>query len=128
MGRRPDGTLERDVLRILWACDDALLPGEINDRLDSDLAYTSIATVLTRLLDKGHVTREPRGRAFAYRAMSTEAAFTARRVNDLIAASSDRVGVLSAFIGTLNPDESRAIRELLDEALSDTVDHTERDR
>ena len=128
MGRRPDGSLERDILRILWACDDALLPGEINDRLDSGLAYTSIATVLTRLLDKGHVAREPRGRAFAYRATATEAEFTARRVNDLIAASSDRVGVLSAFIGTLNTAESKAIRELLDDALTDTLDDTERDR
>ena len=128
MGRRPDGALERDVLRSLWASDDALLPGEINDRLDSGLAYTSIATVLTRLLDKGHVAREPRGRAFVYRATSTEAEFTARRVNDLIAASSDRVGVLSAFIGTLNTDESTAIRELLDAALTDTIDRTERDR
>lgn len=128
MGRRPDGSLERDILRILWGHGGALLPGEINDRLDRGLAYTSIATVLTRLLDKGHVAREPRGRAFAYRATATEAEFTARRVNDLIAASSDRVGVLSAFIGTLNTDESKAIRELLDDALTDTLDDTERDR
>ena len=36
------------MLRILWAADRPLLPGEINEQLDGGYAYTSIATILTR--------------------------------------------------------------------------------
>ena len=66
MTRRPDGAFENDVLRVLWAADGPLLPGEINERLDVGYAYTSVATILTRLQAKGWVVRTPAGRAFAY--------------------------------------------------------------
>ena len=59
MTRRPDGALETDVLRVLWAADGPLLPGEINERLDAGYAYTSVATILTRLQAKGLVVRTP---------------------------------------------------------------------
>lgn len=71
MKRRPYGALERDVLGVLWAASEPMLPAEINERLDAGYAYTSIATILTRLQAKGLVTRTPAGRAYAYRAAST---------------------------------------------------------
>ena len=64
--RRPDGALEDDIMRALWDADEPLLPAEILNRTGLELAYTSIATVLTRLLEKGLVHREPDGRAFRY--------------------------------------------------------------
>ena len=48
--KRPDGALEADVLGVLWAADgQSLSPAEVNERLPTDLAYTTIMTVLTRL-------------------------------------------------------------------------------
>lgn len=114
MARRPDGALERDVLRILWAADAPLLPGEINDRLDAGYAYTSVATVLTRLQAKGLVVRTPAGRAFAYEAAVDEPDLAVRRISALLDSSSDRAQVLSRFIGGLPPREAKAIKALLE--------------
>lgn len=116
MTRRPDGALETDVLRVLWAADGPLLPGEINDRLAAGYAYTSIATVLSRLHAKGLVTREPAGRAFAYEAAIDESELAARRIGELLDNTSDRSEVLTRFIGGLSAREAHAIRTLLDRA------------
>jgi predicted transcriptional regulator len=114
MTRRPDGALENDVLRVLWAADRPLQPGEINDRLDAGYAYTSVATILTRLQAKGLVVRTPAGRAFAYEATVDEPDLAVRRISELLDSSSDRAQVLSRFIGGLPAREAKAIKAILD--------------
>ena len=114
MTRRPDGALENDVLRVLWAADGPLLPGELNERLDAGYAYTSVATILTRLQTKGLVVRTPAGRAFAYEPAVDEPDLAVRRISELLDSSSDRAQVLTRFIGGLPPREAKAIRALLD--------------
>src|SRR5215203_6062626 len=116
MTRRPDGALEADVLRVLWASDRPLLPGEINERLDAGLAYTSVATILTRLQAKGLVVRSPAGRAYSYEAAVDEPDLAVRRISELLDSSTDRAQVLSRFFGGLPPREAKAIRALLDQA------------
>jgi predicted transcriptional regulator len=115
MTRRPDGALEQDVLRVLWAADEALQPGEINERLGAGHAYTSVATVLTRLHAKGLVERSPAGRAYAYRAVLDEPDLAARRITEVLESSSDRSKVLSRFIGGLSPKEAKAVKAMLDQ-------------
>jgi predicted transcriptional regulator len=119
MTRRPDGALETDVLRVLWAADGPLLPGEINERLEGGYAYTSIATILTRLQAKGLVVRRPAGRAYAYEAAVDEAGLAVRRITELLNSSSDRAKVLSRFIDELSPREAKAIRATLDRATNE---------
>jgi predicted transcriptional regulator len=116
VARRPDGALEHDVMRVLWDAEGPLLPGEITDRLDGGYAYTSIATILSRLLAKGLVERSPAGRAFAYRPVIDEPDLAVRRIGELLDASSDRSQVLSRLIGNLSDREASAIRAMLDRA------------
>lgn len=118
MTRRPDGAFEADVLRVLWAADGPLLPGEINERLDAGYAYTSVATILSRLQAKGLVVRTPAGRAFAYQATVDESDLAVRRIGELLDSSSDRGKVLSRFIGGLPAREAKAILAMLDAAES----------
>lgn len=120
MTRRPHGALETDVLRVLWAAEGPLLPGEINDRLDASYAYTSVATILTRLQAKGLVVRNPAGRAYAYEAAVDEPELAVRRISELLDSSSDRAQVLSRFIGGLPTREATAVRAMLDRANRDT--------
>jgi predicted transcriptional regulator len=112
--RRPDGALENDVLRILWSADRPLLPAEINAELAAEYAYTSVATILTRLQAKGLVARRPAGRAFVYEASVDEPDLAVRRISELLDSSSDRVQVLSRFIGGLSEREATAVKELLE--------------
>ena len=113
MTRRPDGAFENDVLRVLWTAERPLLPGEINDRLDAGYAYTSVATILTRLQAKGLVVRTPAGRAFAYQPAVDEPDLAVRRISELLDSASDRAQVLTRFIGGLPPREAKVIRALL---------------
>ena len=62
--RRADGALETDILGVLWAASGPLTPAEVNDRLDSGLAYTTVLTVLARLWTKGLLERTRQGRAY----------------------------------------------------------------
>lgn len=113
MSRRPDGVLERDVLQALWSLDQPASPGEVMTQMQTDLAYTSIATVLGRLCDKGLVERRRRGRAYVYIPSSTEAELTAQRLHSLLDATSDRTSALAGFVSGLDPDEAASLARLL---------------
>ena len=114
MARRPDGALETEVLRALWAAPATLSVAEVREALPFDLAYTSVATVLVRLHRKGRVERVARGKGFAYRAVVEEADLAVRRIGDVLAASSDRRSVLAGFVGSLSEREAQELRDLLD--------------
>jgi len=113
--RRAQGTLEAEVLAVMWAADDAMTPAEVRAAMGTDLAYTTIMTIQTRLLDKGLVERERRGRAFAYRPTVTEAELAARRMSQALIAASDREAVLGRFVDELSVKEAQALRRVLDE-------------
>jgi predicted transcriptional regulator len=85
----------------------------VQERLGGDLAYTTVITILTRLLDKGAVTRERAGRSFVWSAASDEAGLAARKMRKVLDAESDRGAVLASFVSGLGPDDERLLRELL---------------
>ncbi|MEO6654366.1 MAG: BlaI/MecI/CopY family transcriptional regulator [Ilumatobacteraceae bacterium] len=114
MGRRPDGALERDVMEVLWRATGSLTPAEVLERLDLDLAYTTVMTVLGRLHDKDHARRETRGRAFAYSAAVSESELAAQQMNSVLSSATDRVSALGGFVGVLTNGDRAALRRLLD--------------
>ncbi|MGW5666514.1 BlaI/MecI/CopY family transcriptional regulator [Micromonospora sp. NPDC003776] len=118
--RRPRGGLEQQVLATLAAAPGPLTPAEVRDRLDGDLAYTTVMTVLARLTAKGVLTRIRAGRAYAYRLVGDEAELTARRMRRLLDAGGDRTAVLTRFVDTLSPDDEQLLVALLTAA--DTED------
>lgn len=115
MSRRPDGALEHDVLEALWASDRGLAPGEVLERLGADLAYTSVATVLSRLHTKGLVERRMHGRAYRYRAAVSEGEMVARSIGTALESASDRRAVMSRFVGGLSKRDATTLRSVLDE-------------
>lgn len=112
-GRRPAGALEAEVLATLWASEGPLTPAAVQSELGGDLAYTTVMTTLTRLLEKGVVTRERHGRAYAYTAVLDKAGITAARMRELLDAGMDREAVLARFVGSLSDDEERVLTDLL---------------
>jgi predicted transcriptional regulator len=67
------GRLETAVMECLWRCEDAVSVRDVALRLNGPWAYTTLMTTLDRLFKKGLASREPRGRAFAYRAKLSRA-------------------------------------------------------
>jgi predicted transcriptional regulator len=111
--RRASGELEGDVLAVLWSADDAMTPGQVHEALGSDLAYTTVATILGRLLDKGLVERRKVGRAHAYVAVTDEADVASAGFRSVLTRSHDRQALLQGFVDSLSPEEEEIVRDLL---------------
>jgi predicted transcriptional regulator len=113
--RRRQGELEAQVLSALREADGPATAGWVQERLGGDLAYTTVITILTRLLAKGAVTRERTGRSFLWTPVSDEAGLAARKMRRVLDGERDRKAVLVSFVTSLDPDDERVVRELLDQ-------------
>ena len=111
--RRPPGALENEVLAALWAHDEAMTPAQVRDELDDDLAYTTVMTTLSRLYEKGLVSRAMVGRGYAYAPLVDEAELAANRMQALLDAGPDRAQVLTKFVGSLGSDDAKLLRGVL---------------
>ena len=112
--RRPVGALEGAVLECLWAAGEPLTPREVLTRVDDELAYTTVVTILTRLATKGVVERERQGKVFVYRPKVSEADLIAKRMAAALEGAGDRHATLSRFVAGLSKREAKALRSVLD--------------
>ncbi|MET9357276.1 BlaI/MecI/CopY family transcriptional regulator [Streptomyces sp. NPDC006617] len=112
--RRPAGELEAAVMAALWAADAPLTPAQVQVELASDLARTTVTTILSRLHDKGVVDRERYGRGYAYVPVQDAPGLTAQRMHTELDRDADRETVLARFVAQLNPDDGELLRQLLE--------------
>ncbi|MEV6162662.1 BlaI/MecI/CopY family transcriptional regulator [Streptomyces sp. NPDC052052] len=112
--RRPSGELESTILTALWAADIPLTPGQVQEAIGATLARTTVTTILSRLYDKGTVTRTRAGRGFAYAPTEDAPGLTARRMHSELQKEQDRGTVLARFVSQLTDEDERLLRELLD--------------
>jgi predicted transcriptional regulator len=115
-GRRAAGELEAAVLAVLQAAGSPLSPGEVRSRLGSDLAYTTVVTILSRLYAKGVLGRRKAGRAFLYAPVADEPGLAARRMARMLDAEPDRQAVLARFVSGLSDADEQLLRRMLGEA------------
>jgi predicted transcriptional regulator len=90
-------------MRIVWALGEATVD-DVREQQPRRrrAAYTTVQTVLNRLVDRGLLTRERRGKAFVYRARYQESELVARSLRDRLAdASADarKLALLSLIEG-----------------------------
>lgn len=112
-GRRAAGELESSVLAVLWAADGPLTAAQVKEQLPGELAYTTVVTILSRLRDKGTLSRERVGRGFAYAPVRDEATHTAEKMYSLLEHGSDRAAVLARFISELSDEDEQLMQQLL---------------
>lgn len=105
MSSLPLGRLESLVMDCLWRSDEALSVRDVCVRLKGPWAYTTLMTTLDRLFKKSLLTREPKGRAFVYRARLTRAELGARAlrtaVSDIDAGAPNRELAIAAFVDAI---------------------------
>lgn len=116
------GELEQAVLEALWDLDASAGEGrpgasgrEVHDKLAGrDLAYTTVMTVLDRLVGKDVVVRERDGRAFRYAPRLTRAAMTAELMHEALEGTgADRDQALVSFVGEASAEDLAALRRAL---------------
>jgi predicted transcriptional regulator len=92
----------------MWRLEDATVD-DVRATLPRSrrAAYTTIQTVMNRLLDRGLLDRKRRGKAFVYRARYPESEFVARAMRERLAgASADaRTPALLSLIEGLKEEE-----------------------
>lgn len=113
--------LQIELMQVLWRTGRATT-AEVHDVLgtDHELAYTTVATLLKRLEDKGAVRRERVGRQYVYTAAVAESAVRRTMVGGLVDRlfRGDPAALVSHLLGDerVTADDVRRIRRLLDEA------------
>ncbi|QLH26486.1 BlaI/MecI/CopY family transcriptional regulator [Streptomyces sp. Rer75] len=114
--RRGQGELEAQVLAALREAPEPASAAWVQEKLGGALAYTTVITILTRLLAKGAVTREKAGRSFVWTAAADEAGLAALRMRRVLDKESDREAVLASFVTGLSQQDEQMLRELLTRA------------
>jgi predicted transcriptional regulator len=120
--RRAAGSLEAEILGIVRIAGKPLSPGDVRERISAgqrELSYSTVVTIISRLYDKGLLTRQRSGRGFCYTAVD-EAAVVASRMSSALGSGIDHDAVLTRFVSGLSGRDVRLLRRLL----ADPGDHT----
>lgn len=110
------GELEAEVMAVLWA-DGDLTGREVLARLARPLAYTTVMTVMNRLVDKGLLRRTREGGSYRYQAALDRAAFlhrTSQRIVEELVADFGEVAIaqFAATLQELDPERLAALARL----------------
>jgi BlaI family transcriptional regulator, penicillinase repressor len=111
---------ELDVMAVLWRSGSGTV-AEVREALTDDLAYTTVLTILRTLQDKGYVRPVAEGRAHRYFPTVTQQqagkSVLARVLDKVFAGSSESLLTQLVSDRSLDPDELRRLRKLLDDRL-----------
>lgn len=107
---------EADVMQVLWEHGPSVV-GEVRDRLDDGLAYTTVLTVLRTLEAKGYVKHEEEGRVHRYIAIVKQEQARKSALKHLtskfFAGSSELLFTHLVSDQKLNEEQIRRIRKVL---------------
>ncbi|MGW2347030.1 BlaI/MecI/CopY family transcriptional regulator [Streptomyces sp. NPDC001661] len=117
--RRAQGELEAQVLAALRTAEAPVSAGWVRDRMDGDLAYTTVVTILARLQAKDAVTRRREGRSFVWTPVADEAGLAAFKMRKVLDGEADREAVLASFVTSLPEGDEQLLRDLLRRAQTD---------
>ncbi|MCA9077044.1 MAG: BlaI/MecI/CopY family transcriptional regulator [Planctomycetaceae bacterium] len=110
---------ELEVMEVLWQ-HGSLKPAEILEHLDRPLTNPALRSVLRVLMEKGHVTRRKKGKAYFYRSRkSAPAAFKkmANRLADIFCGGSS-LELIAQLIKSedLSEDDLRQLQKIARDA------------
>jgi BlaI family penicillinase repressor len=108
--------LELQIMQVLWAAGPSPVSA-VQEQLGSDLAYTTVQTMLNVLLRKKKVRRTQVGRAFTYEAAVTRDRATGAALKDLVSRmfGGSSEAMLMALINTqqITPEQLARAAELV---------------
>ncbi|HUG85167.1 MAG TPA: BlaI/MecI/CopY family transcriptional regulator [Euzebya sp.] len=108
------GSLEAKIMRVAWDhAEEHLQVRDVLARLEGNLAYTTVMTVMNRLYEKGLLRRRRQGRAWAYRPSMSREAYAAATMSEALRVADNRTAALLHFVADLDPGEAAALRRLL---------------
>lgn len=111
---------ELDLMAVLWDLESATV-SQVQERLEDDLAYTTVLTTLRNMEEKGYVAHTEEGRAYRYhpRVPRTEAGSNAIRrvVGKVFGGSRELLLTHLVSRSDLSEEELKRVQELVAERL-----------
>lgn len=114
--RRAPGTLESEVMGVLWTRAEPLTAAGVQQAVGGELAYNTVQTILTRLHEKRLLRRERVGRRHVYWPVEDAATAAAAQMRAALGDRADRQAVLQQFAASLDDSDAATLRQLLSAA------------
>lgn len=100
--------LEADVLELLLAAPAPMTVGEVQDALDGNRrAHTTVSTLLTRLRDRGLVTRRARDRVYEWSPAASAQELTIAALHQVLDGVDDPDTVVLGFLDSVRGKRPR---------------------
>ena len=113
---------ELEALRILWE-KGALKPAGIQSHFSWPIENATLRSVLVNLVEKGHVTRTLRGKAFFYGARVKKTALLQNMLHTMagVFAAGSKQELIAQLVrtGDIKPEDLEVIRQALAEGTSE---------
>ena len=111
------------VMKVIWHSEEALsiqeITGAVNATYDKDWKVQTVSTFLSKMVKKGYLDMQRKGRYFFYYPLVTEEEYGDREIKKCVELWSDGKidGLLAAFTRThkFTEEERKRIGEMLDE-------------
>lgn len=102
-------------MEALWMADEPMTVRDVHSSLvtETQLAYTTVMTVLDNLHTKGLTRRTKVGRAFVYEPVASRDAYTASLMREALANGSDTDAVFMHFVSSMDEDDTATLRSVL---------------
>jgi predicted transcriptional regulator len=113
--RRGFGELEQAIMEVVWAHEGPVTGREVVDELARSrrVAYTTVLTVMDRLVRKGLLVKQATGRAHRYRPVESREAYTANLMAKMLGTVDNPTAVLLHFVEQLRPEQTDELRSAL---------------
>jgi predicted transcriptional regulator len=117
--------LELEIMKILWETGPANVQ-TVQQRLERDLAYTTVQTMLNVLHRKGKAKRTLKEKAYFYRPAVSRSQVIGHAVGDLIdrlfGGSAESLVMSMVEMRHLTPEKLSSLKKLIEEESSDGKD------
>lgn len=110
------GSREQEIMRLLWLLGEGSVQ-EVAERLSTNLAYTTVMTILDRLFKKGLLDRKKKDRAFVYIPAITASELERTRVTQIVSRLFSQAGarpdlLLSSLVDAVDRYDSTLLDQL----------------
>lgn len=109
------GDLEADIMKIVWKSKEVRVRDVFEDlRLEKNLAYTTVMTIMNRLVEKNILKKEASGNAFVYSPTISESEFTTLVVSEVLEGLLEDFAdpALSHIVERLSAKDSQKLKKL----------------
>lgn len=117
------GELESEIMEFVWHSLNPVSVRDVTEKLQHKrkIAYTTVMTIMGRLVDKGLLNRKQQGRAYLYKSAVSKDKFLTRIsrqiIKNFIASFGERaVAHFAEEVNRLTPIKRKELKKLLKEA------------